>query len=107
MVRAAAILDMAEFQKQFHRMEPPVLLLTRRLLAFGLSAGYGTTVPGGEPSMDRYAECMKGQLEELLTRYGPIGILWFDSDTEKPWSHRRGVGVLVDRKCRTKLPHLL
>ena len=36
---------------------------------------------------------MKGQLRELLTRYGPLGILWFDGEWEKPWTHERGVDL--------------
>ena len=47
----------------------------------------------GEPDMDRYVTYMKGQLKELLTRYGPIGILWFDGEWEKPWTHERGVDL--------------
>jgi len=47
----------------------------------------------GKPDMNRYVEFMKGQLKELLTRYGPIGVLWFDGDTEKPWPHQRGVDL--------------
>ncbi len=43
--------------------------------------------------MDRYTAYMKGQLKELLTRYGPIGILWFDGEWEKPWTHERGVDL--------------
>jgi len=46
-----------------------------------------------EPNMDRYTEYMKGQLKELLTRYGPIGILWFDGEWEKPWTNERGVDL--------------
>jgi alpha-L-fucosidase len=34
-------------------------------------------------SYDRYIEYMKGQLRELLTNYGPIGVLWFDGG----WEH--------------------
>ncbi|MEI6680272.1 MAG: alpha-L-fucosidase, partial [Mariniphaga sp.] len=44
----------------------------------------------GIPDMNRYTEFMKGQLTELLTRYGPIGILWFDGDSEKPWKQEAG-----------------
>ena len=47
----------------------------------------------GTPDMDRYVEYMKGQLKELLTRYGPIGILWFDGEWESPWTHERGVDL--------------
>ncbi len=36
---------------------------------------------------------MKGQLKELLTDYGPIGILWFDGEWESTWTHERGVDL--------------
>jgi len=42
------------------------------------------------PNMDRYDEYMKAQLKELLTAYGPIGILWFDGEWERDWTHERG-----------------
>lgn len=47
----------------------------------------------GEPDMDRYVEYMKGQLKELITRYGPLGILWFDGEWESAWTHERGVDL--------------
>lgn len=50
-------------------------------------------VATGEPDMDRYTTYMKAQLKELLTNYGPIGILWFDGEWEKPWTNERGVDV--------------
>ena len=43
--------------------------------------------------MDRYTAYMKGQLKELLTGYGPLGILWFDGEWESPWTHERGVDL--------------
>jgi alpha-L-fucosidase len=47
----------------------------------------------GTPDMDRYTAYMKAQLKELLTRYGPIGILWFDGEWEAPWTHDRGTDL--------------
>jgi alpha-L-fucosidase len=47
----------------------------------------------GTPDMDRYVEFMKGQLKELITRYGPLGIMWFDGEWEEPWTHERGVDL--------------
>jgi alpha-L-fucosidase len=44
----------------------------------------------GDPDFDRYVEFMKGQLKELTTQYGPLGILWFDGEWEKTWTHDRG-----------------
>lgn len=47
----------------------------------------------GTPNMDRYVAYMKAELKELLTRYGPIGILWFDGEWESPWTHERGADL--------------
>ncbi|HLY59784.1 MAG TPA: alpha-L-fucosidase [Terriglobia bacterium] len=41
------------------------------------------TRPPDGANLDRYIEYMKGQLRELLTNYGPIGIIWFDGG----WEH--------------------
>jgi alpha-L-fucosidase len=49
-----------------------------------------TAAGAGEPDMDRYVDYMKGQLKELTTNYGPIGILWFDGHWEKTWTPARG-----------------
>lgn len=47
----------------------------------------------GKPDMDRYVGFMKGQLQELLTKYGPLGILWFDGEWEGTWNTERGIEV--------------
>ncbi len=39
---------------------------------------------------ERYVAYMKGQLKELLTNYGPIGVLWFDGQWEGTWNTARG-----------------
>jgi len=51
---------------------------------------WNDTTPDTPPVMERYIEFMKGQLKELITRYGPLGILWFDGEWEKPWTVERG-----------------
>jgi alpha-L-fucosidase len=54
--------------------------------------------PGGKsqkpsPDMDRYNQYLKNQLAELLQNYGPLGILWFDGEWEKPWTVERGADL--------------
>lgn len=44
----------------------------------------------GPPDMDKYVDHLKGQLRELLTNYGPIGVLWFDGEWESTWTQERG-----------------
>jgi len=46
--------------------------------------------PGIQADFERYVAYMKAQLKELLTGYGPIGILWFDGEWEASWTHDRG-----------------
>jgi alpha-L-fucosidase len=41
--------------------------------------------------MERYMAYMKGHLREIVEGYGPLGILWFDGEWEKPWTHARGL----------------
>jgi alpha-L-fucosidase len=46
--------------------------------------------PEAGADFDRYVAFMKGQLKELLTNYGPVGVLWFDGQWEKTWTAARG-----------------
>ena len=38
----------------------------------------------------RYVRYMKSELRELLTEYGPIGVLWFDGEWESTWNTAYG-----------------
>jgi alpha-L-fucosidase len=43
------------------------------------------------PNFDRYVEYyLKGELKELVQKYGPLGILWFDGEWVKDWSREMG-----------------
>jgi alpha-L-fucosidase len=42
---------------------------------------------------ERYIRYMKDQLGELLTNYGPIGVIWFDGQWEGTWTHERAVDL--------------
>ena len=39
---------------------------------------------------ERYVQHMKLQLEELVTKYGDIGVLWFDGEWENTWTPEHG-----------------
>ncbi len=39
---------------------------------------------------DKYVDYMKKQLKELLSNYGPIGVLWFDGEWENTWNDAYG-----------------
>ena len=62
-------------------------------------------VAAGTPDMNRYTDYMKAQLKELLTGYGPIGIVWFDGEWESPWTHERGVDLY--NFCRSLQPNTI
>jgi alpha-L-fucosidase len=43
------------------------------------------------PNFDRYVETyLNPQIAELLTDYGPIGVLWFDGEWIKDWTEPKG-----------------
>ncbi|MCX6566078.1 MAG: alpha-L-fucosidase [Candidatus Aminicenantes bacterium] len=42
------------------------------------------------PNFDQYVAYLKAQLQELLTNYGAIGVLWFDGEWEDTWNEQRG-----------------
>lgn len=45
--------------------------------------------PADGADFDRYVTVMKAQLKELIERYDP-GVLWFDGEWEKTWTHEMG-----------------
>ena len=45
------------------------------------------------PDMDRYNQYLKNQLAEIVQNYGPLGVLWFDGEWEKPWTAERGADL--------------
>ena len=51
--------------------------------------------PGGSiekptHNMPRYYQYLKSQTEEIINNYGPLGIMWFDGEWEKPWTREYG-----------------
>ncbi len=41
----------------------------------------------------RYLPYLHGQVRELLTHYGDIGMIWFDGQWEDSWTHAMGVAL--------------
>jgi alpha-L-fucosidase len=51
--------------------------------------------PGGSSekpthNMPRYYQYLKNQTKEIIDNYGPLGIMWFDGEWEKPWTREYG-----------------
>lgn len=55
--------------------------------------GKGDNRPPETANYDRYVTFMKNQLRELITNYGPLGILWFDGEWEPTWTHEHGLDL--------------
>jgi alpha-L-fucosidase len=68
--------------------------------------GPGYRLPAGtSPDMDRYVSYMEAHLKELITDYGPLGVLWFDGEWEDPWTDERG--LVLYNYCRNLQPDLI
>ncbi len=48
---------------------------------------------------------LHNQVSELLTNYGPIGVMWFDGEWERTWNTQRGVPLY--NLCRTLQPNVI
>jgi alpha-L-fucosidase len=48
---------------------------------------------------------MRAQVTELLTNYGPIGVMWFDGEWIKPWNDQRGENLY--KLCRSLQPGVI
>jgi alpha-L-fucosidase len=46
--------------------------------------------PADTAVFSRFIAYLKAQLRELLTRYGPLGVLWFDGEWEATWNEDLG-----------------
>ncbi|HTY59922.1 MAG TPA: alpha-L-fucosidase [Bacteroidota bacterium] len=49
-----------------------------------------TDRPDSGADFGRYVRYLKAELKELLTNYGPIGVLWFDGEWESTWNTTYG-----------------
>lgn len=46
--------------------------------------------PATGADMDRYVKYLHDEVTQLLTDYGPIGVMWFDGEWESTWNQRYG-----------------
>src|ERR1043166_4399986 len=58
--------------------------------------------PVGDATYARYVEHLHGQVAELLTNYGDIGVMWFDGQWEETWTHEMGRALYA--RCRELQP---
>src|SRR5579862_8775374 len=61
--------------------------------------------PADGANFDRYVDHLRNQVTELLTNYGPIGVMWFDGQWESTWSDKYGK-PLYDL-CRKLQPNVI
>ncbi len=61
--------------------------------------------PSAGADMGRFVDYLESQVTELLTKYGPIGVMWFDGEWESTWNHQRGQ-ALYDL-CRRLQPSVI
>jgi alpha-L-fucosidase len=52
--------------------------------------GWEKTRSAEGADFDRYRDYLKAQLKELLTRYGKLGVMWFDGEWENTWTSEYG-----------------
>ncbi|AIE85759.1 alpha-L-fucosidase [Fimbriimonas ginsengisoli] len=61
--------------------------------------------PADGADMDRYVEYLHNEVRQLLTDYGPIGVMWFDGEWESTWTPKYGK-ALYDL-CRSIQPKII
>lgn len=70
-----------------------------------LPRGRGDKRPTEGADFERYVKYMKNQLREIITGYGPLGVMWFDGEWESHWSPERGWDLY--RYVRSLQPDIL
>ncbi len=63
------------------------------------------TRPVDGANFNRYVQYLRNQVTELLTNYGPIGVMWFDGEWESTWNDSYGK-PLYDL-CRSLQPNVI
>jgi alpha-L-fucosidase len=61
--------------------------------------------PVGDARFSRFVEYLHAQVGELLTRYGDIGVMWFDGNWESTWT--QAMGEALYQRCRSLQPGVI
>ncbi len=61
--------------------------------------------PAEGADFNRFVQHLKNQVRELLTNYGPIGVMWFDGEWENTWNHEYGLALY--QFCREIRPEVI
>jgi alpha-L-fucosidase len=61
--------------------------------------------PASEAQFARYVTYLHTQIDELLTNYGGIDVLWFDGQWEATWTHQ--LAVELEQRIRRQAPHIV
>jgi len=61
--------------------------------------------PAQGADFERYRKYLHAQVTELLTNYGPIGVMWFDGEWEPTWTNEFGKELYA--LCRSLQPDVI
>jgi alpha-L-fucosidase len=61
--------------------------------------------PAAGADFDKFNQYLQNDVKQLLTDYGPIGVMWFDGEWESTWNHEYGQ-ALYDL-CRQTQPNVI
>jgi alpha-L-fucosidase len=64
-----------------------------------------TSRPASEAQFARYVTYLQAQVDELLTNYGAIDVLWFDGQWEATWTHQ--LALELEQRIRRRAPHIV
>lgn len=61
--------------------------------------------PVGDARFERYVDYLHAQVDELLTNYGTIDVLWFDGQWEATWTH--DLARVLESRIRARQPRII
>jgi alpha-L-fucosidase len=61
--------------------------------------------PVGDANFDRYVSYLHAQVDELLTNYGTVDVMWFDGQWEATWTHE--LARALEARIRRRQPRIV